>query len=263
MTLRMRLMLLVLVAMLPALALIVDSAIAQYRHLKDDAEQTSLKLARITVSYHGSLIEETRQMLSYVADMPAVRGLEPRACSKLLHEVLQGDPHFTNLGVIGPDGWSICSGVPVNKAFYLGDRGYFQAVMRSKRLSIGDYQIGRLTNKPVQVVAMPLLDGRQQVKAVVYAALNLGGLTRFTPLSELPPGSAVLVVDRHGIILSRAPDPENRWAGTELEKAARFAEGFTLATKTAGSRPAWTWMEWSAFTPSPDWAATATVTATS
>ncbi|MEW6133234.1 MAG: EAL domain-containing protein [Pseudomonadota bacterium] len=233
MTLRMRLMLLVLLAMLPALVLIVDSTIDQYRHLKDDAEQTSLKLARIAVSYHDSLIEETRHMLSYVADMPAVRELDPRACSRLLHEVLQGDPHLTNLGVIAPDGWSICSGVPVNKSFYLGDRGYFQAVLRSKRPSIGDYQIGRLTNKPVQVVAMPLLDERQQVKAVVYAALNLDGLTRFTPLSELPPGSAVLVVDRHGVILARAPDPQNRWTGTRLDKAARFAEGFTLASENS------------------------------
>ena len=230
MTLRMRLMLLVLLAMLPALVLIVDSAIDQYHHFKDDAEQTSLKLARITVSYHDSLIEETRQLLSYVADMPAVRKLEPRACSKLLQEVLQGDPHLTNLGVIRPDGWSLCSGFPVSKSFYLGDRGYFQAVMRSRQLSIGDYQIGRLTNKPVQVVAMPILDKRQEVQAVVYAALNVGGLTRFTPLSELPPDSAVLVVDRHGVILSRAPDPQNRWTGTRLEKAARFAEGFTLAS---------------------------------
>ena len=230
MTLRMRLMLLVLLAMLPALILIIDSTIDQYHHLKDDAEQTSLKLARITVSYHDSLIDETRQLLSYVADMPAVRKLEPRTCNKLLQEVLQGDAHLTNLGVIRPDGWSLCSGVPVNKAFYLGDRGYFQGVMRSKRLSIGDYQIGRLTNKPVQVAAIPLLDERQKVQAVVYATLNIGGLTRFTPLSELPPDSAVLVVDRHGIILSRTPDPQSRWAGTELEKAARFAEGFTLAS---------------------------------
>ncbi|MEW6591959.1 MAG: diguanylate cyclase, partial [Pseudomonadota bacterium] len=49
---------------------------------------------------------------------------------------------------------------------------------------------------------------------------------RFTPLTELPPGSAITVVDREGVILTRAPDPEGRWTGVNLTSDVPIAKAF-------------------------------------
>jgi diguanylate cyclase (GGDEF)-like protein len=226
MTLRIRLMLLVLVAMLPALALIVETAVEQHRHLKTATQESVLKFARFAVNSHASRVAETQQLLNLIADLPQVRELDAHDCDTLLKDLLFGNLNYANFGVIRPNGEVACSGMRTDLPVNLGDREYFRAVIKTNRLSIGDYQIGRLTNKPVQVIAQPILNAERQVQGVVYAALNLDWLMRFTPLSELPPGSAITVVDRHGVILTRVPDPLGQWTGVNLEKDVQIARAF-------------------------------------
>lgn len=226
MTLRVRLLLLVLLATLPALAVIIDTAIEQRQHLKADAGQSVLKFARFAVNSHGSRVAETQRLLNLMAGMPQVRELKTQDCNTLLGELLFGNLSYANLGVIRPNGDVACSGVRPVAPINLADRAYFQAVMQSKRLSVGDYQVGRFVKKPVLVIAQPLLNAEQQVQSVVYAALNLDWLKQFLPLSGLPPGSVVTVIDRHGVILARAPDPKGNWTGVKLEKDVPIARQF-------------------------------------
>ncbi|MGK2950806.1 MAG: bifunctional diguanylate cyclase/phosphodiesterase [Thiobacillus sp.] len=230
MTLRIRLMLLVLIATLPALAVIVDTAIDQHRHLKADAQQSALTFARFAVNYHGSRVAETQRLLNLMAEMPQVRELKTQDCNTLLEELLFGNLNYANFGVIRTNGDVACSGVRPDAPVNLADRAYFQAAMQTRRLSVGDYQVGRFVKKPVLVIAQPLLNAEQQVQSVVYAALNLDWLRQFLPLSELPPGSAVTVIDRHGVILARAPDPKGHWTGVNLEKDVPIAGQF-IASK--------------------------------
>ncbi|MHB1438628.1 MAG: PDC sensor domain-containing protein, partial [Thiobacillus sp.] len=182
MTLRIRLLLLVLLATLPALAVIIDTAIEQRQHLKADAGQSVLKFARFAVNSHGSRVAETQRLLNLMAGMPQVRELKAQDCNTLLGELLFGNLSYANLGVIRPNGDVACSGVRPVAPINLADRAYFQAVMQSKRLSVGDYQVGRFVKKPVLVIAQPLLNAEQQVQSVVYAALNLDWLKEFLPL---------------------------------------------------------------------------------
>lgn len=226
MTLRTRLLLLVLIALLPTLVVIVDAAVDLYRHQIQDAQEDALKIARLAVRHHEALIDETRQVLNLMAELPQIREFRPQACEKFLKELLFGNLHYANFGIIRPDGMVVCSAVPSDRPINLADRPYFQNALKTKRLSIGDYQIGRFVKKPVQVVAMPFLDAEGQVQAVGYAALKLDGFMQFSPLSELPPGSVITVADRHGVILSRAPDTEGKWTGVSLENTAPFAMQF-------------------------------------
>ena len=226
MTLRTRLMLLVLITMLPALAVVVDTAVEQQRRLKADIEQSVQRFAHIMVNYHAARVAETEQLLNLMADLPQVRALDTANCDALLQSLLFGNLNYTNFGVIRPDGYVACSGVKTDAPVYLGDRAYFKTAIANKQLSIGDYQIGRLTNKPVQVIAQPVYDATDQLQSVVYAALNLEWLMRFTPLSELPSGSAITVVDRNGVILTRAPDQEGKWTGVDLTSDVPIAKAF-------------------------------------
>jgi len=236
MTLRTRLMLLVLITMLPALAMVVDTAVEQQRHLKADIEHSVLMFARFTVNHHAARIAETEQLLNFMADLPQVRTLDTPNCDALLQSLLYGNLNYTNFGVIRSDGHVACSGVSTSAPVYLGDRVYFKTAIATKRLSIGDYQIGRLTNKPVQVIAKPVLDASGQIQSVVYAALNLEWLMRFTPLTELPPKSAITVVDRQGIILTRAPDPEGKWTGINLTSDVPIAKAFIDSGQAEATR---------------------------
>ncbi|HRK79500.1 MAG TPA: hypothetical protein PLQ95_13270 [Thiobacillus sp.] len=111
MTLRTRLMLLVLITMLPALAMVVDTAVEQQRHLKADIEHSVLMFARFTVNHHAARIAETEQLLNFMADLPQVRTLDTPNCDALLQSLLYGNLNYTNFGVIRSDGHVACSGV--------------------------------------------------------------------------------------------------------------------------------------------------------
>ncbi len=226
MTLRTRLLLLVLIALLPSLLLIIDAADDHYHHLKQDAENELLKIARLAARHNEGLLDETRQVLNLMAEIRPIRQPDPGACDKFLKDLLFGSLHYENLGVIRPDGTVMCSAVPSEQAINLADRPYFQNALRTKRLVIGDYQIGRFVKKPVQVVAMPYLDADGRVWAVGYAALKLDSLMRFSPLAELPAGSIITIADRHGTILSSTLDPEGKRAGGRLENFVPFAAEF-------------------------------------
>ncbi len=215
-TLRARLMLLVVLAMLPAIVVTVDMSLKQRHHLEANAQRTVLAFVRSAVSQHGLLIDETQQLFEFLEEMPAARESHSNDCRQVLKELLFGNRRYANFGVIQPDGAVNCSGVQSDTPINLADRSYFRTAVRTKRLSIGDYQIGRFVKKPVQIIAHPILNAEKQVQSVVYAALNLDWLTKLVLPAALPPDASVTLVDRHDVILARTPDPEVRWTGTDL-----------------------------------------------
>lgn len=225
MTLRVHLILLMLIVMLPALVIVIYDA-AEQQHLQADAQKDVLTLTRIAVKEHEAMIGETKQLLALLKKLPQIRDFNPDGCNLLMQELLVDNPHYANFGVIRPNGDVVCSGRrPAGKVNY-ADRNFFRDVLRSKQPSISEYVIGRIIKKPVQVVAVPLLDAQQQVHAVVYASLNLEWLNKIASVTGLPPGSAVTVIDRHGVILTRTPNPDNRWTGVDVAKYVPFVAKF-------------------------------------
>jgi GAF domain-containing protein/HAMP domain-containing protein len=123
-------------------------------------------------------------------------------------------PTYLNLGVIDRQGLVVCSALPTVGSVYVRDRLYFRQVIATHQFAVGEYQIGRITQKAALNFGYPLLDSAGDVHAVLFAAFDLGALSRGTS-AVLPPGAVMTLVDRAGVVLSRYPDPE-RWAGRRL-----------------------------------------------
>jgi len=101
----------------------------------------------------------------------------------------------------------------------LSDRRYFSATMATRSFFIGDYQIGRVSGKGAVNLAYPVLDAADKPEAVVYIALGLGELSgRLIETAILPENSTIAIMDNHGTILVRQPDPE-QWVGKSLPDA--------------------------------------------
>ena len=100
---------------------------------------------------------------------------------------------------------------PVN----IHDRDYFRRAMESRDFAMGTYQVGRITGIHAVNFAYPALDTSGKVQAVIYAALNLSWLNQMIEGIALPKGATVTVIDGHGTILARRPDPE-KWVGSTI-----------------------------------------------
>ena len=204
-----RLVLLVLLAVTPAVALALYSDFEERQLRRAQVQEEVLRLARLLSADHESLIEAARQLITALARLPIVRGGDRTACAALFADLLTQFPSYANLGVIDPGGMIICSGLPAGST-YAGDRVFFRQALETRSFAIGEYQIGRITRKASINFGYPVLDDAGQVRAVVFAALDLAWLGQLAARAELPPGSMLTVIDRNGTVLAHYPNPAHR-----------------------------------------------------
>ena len=76
-SLRVRLLLLVVIAMIPALGLILYSGLETRGRAVQDAQEEALRLANLASTDQARLIDRSRQLLAVLARLPEVRGDEP------------------------------------------------------------------------------------------------------------------------------------------------------------------------------------------
>jgi signal transduction histidine kinase len=211
-SLRARLLLLVLLAVIPALGLTLYTNLEERQLRKAQVQEHSLRLARVVSADHERLIEDARKLLAALSRLPGVREGKRAACDALFADLLTRHSSYANLGVIGADGNVLCSGLPMTGQVYVGDRAYFRRARQTRDFAIGDFQIGRVTGKATLNFGYPVLDDAGHVPAVVFAALDLLWLNELAGRAGLPTGSMLTVIDRNGTILSRYPD-DGKWVG--------------------------------------------------
>ena len=77
-----------------------------------------------------------------------------------------------------------CSAIPFTPPVSVVQRSWFHRVSQTRAFAAGDYQVGTLTGKATINMAYPLLDGAQEVRAIINAALDVRWLN--TRLAEAP-----------------------------------------------------------------------------
>ena len=210
-SLRARLLLLVLLAVIPALGLTLYTNLEERQLRKALVQEHAMRLSRLVSADYERLIEDARQLLMTLARFPAVRERN-RACNAFFADLLTQNSSYANLGVIDADGNVICTAVPITDQVYLGDRVYFRGAVETRDFAIGEYQVGRITDKATVNFGYPVVDDEDHVRAVVFAALDLDWLNDLARQAGLPPGTMLTVIDRNGTILSRYPN-EGEWVG--------------------------------------------------
>src|SRR5215467_337760 len=211
-SLRARLLLLVLLAVIPALVLALYTNLEERQLRKALVQEDAMRLSRLVSADYERLIEDARQLVVSLARLPAVRGRNRAACNAVFTDLLTQHSSYVNLGVVDADGNVLCSALPIADPVYLGDRVYFRRALETRDFAVGEYQVGRITRRATVNFGYPVLDDAGDVRAVVFAALDLAWLSALARQAGLLPGSMLTVIDRHGTILARYPD-EGKWVG--------------------------------------------------
>jgi signal transduction histidine kinase/HAMP domain-containing protein len=218
-SLRIRLLLLVGLAVGPIVGLVLYTAAAQRQLAARQVQGDALRLVRFVSDEHSQLLEGARQLLTGLAQISEVRHRREEACSALFADVLKRFPIYSNVGAVQPDGELFCSGVPRRGPVTVADRYYFQRSLATQDFAVGEYAMGRITGKATLGMAYPAVNDAGTVQAVVFAALDVSWLHQLVAKTPLPEGAAVLMLDHHGTIVTRHPDPE-LWAGRSMPEAA-------------------------------------------
>lgn len=216
--LRVRLFLLVLLAVVPALGLMLYRDIELRGLVVEQVREDSLRLARLAASGQQDSIRDARQLLFAVAQLTEVRQADPATCSAFLSQLLRQYPQYTLLGVIDPAGNMFCSAYPTSEPVNVADQAYFQRVLQTRDFVISDYQTNDISGRAALNFGYPVLSEAGQLQAVILASLDLNWLNQLAAEAQLPEGSTFTVIDRNGTILVRYPDP-GQWVGQTVPEA--------------------------------------------
>ena len=243
-SLRTRLMALVLLAIFPLLILIFINAAEQRSAAAGRAQSEALRVALFAVSSQAQFIEQTRQFLVNLTQSPELSSGETPACNEaftvLRAQYLQQQPRYLNLGLIDPDGRIYCSIQPVSGSIYIANRDYFQRALQTLSFSFGDYEYDPSTDETFVNFVYPVLDFSSRPRVILFATLDLNWLNQLAVRLQLPANSTVTVLDRNGKILIHYPEPERRVGQTLPETPivemilARRAEGTAEAVDIDG-----------------------------
>jgi PAS domain S-box-containing protein len=204
-SLRFRLLVIVLLAVLPAVVLILINASDRRAADLRGERETLGRLSRIAAEQEREGFSQARQLLTTLAELEIVRRTEAEACGVLLARILKQNPRYANLGLVNADGKIVASGLPMAEPLEAGSRTWYRRAVATGRLSVGDFQVGRITGRPSIHLALPMLDDAGGVRGVLFAAFDLSSQFRDLDSVGVPEGFVNYVMDSKGIVLARVP----------------------------------------------------------
>ncbi|MGH8071998.1 MAG: sensor histidine kinase [Candidatus Entotheonellia bacterium] len=206
-SLRLRLWLLVALALIPALGLMFYSAAERRRQAVKEVRDQALRVAQLISSDQERRIDGTHYLLVALAHVPDVRDGDAAECERFLASLLKDNPLYANFGLADRAGEIICSAVPMDKPVNIADRTYFVGAVVARDFAVGEFQLGRVTGVASINFGYPVFDADGRVQAVVFAAMDLSWLNHLVAAVDLPESATLVVIDRKGTIIARYPNP--------------------------------------------------------
>ncbi len=206
-SLRLRVILIALIALLPAWAMMLFSISRQRAIIESDVMKESMRAAELGASNEEKAIEGIRQVLTILDIFFHTNPMTPRECSGFLKQVAGKFGHYANLGAVNRRGDVLCSAHPEQDTLNVADSPWFKRAIQSKQSAAGDYQIARVTGKPVLMVTRPGISLDDRVQTVLFAAIDLEWLHDFhvPKRVESIEGAFLALADRNGMILPPHP----------------------------------------------------------
>lgn len=215
-----RLWLVLALAMLPLLGLTIKDYFDERNSALANIEQNARSLLYGARIEEESALRDVGYILKIMSRSNDLENLDPTSCSALSQRLLTTFTNFSNVGAALPSGDVICSAVKYPEPVNIKDRLYFQEALVSNEISKGQFLIGKISGKPGITFGMPFHDKAGNLRAVLYAASNIGWFDRLAQNYQLPEGWASVLFTDQGQVLSRHPNPE-QWRDTQLSEESR------------------------------------------
>ena len=203
-TLQVRLLILVLLAFIPAIGFFWY-ANGELRNLQmRSAEQDLALRAQVLATEYRGLLDQSQNYLATLAEFPEVSSGTTAVCNTYLRRSFQHMRAYTTITRIGMDGYFSCGSLTPESELYLGDRAYFVRATSRESFAVGEFALGRISGLPVVGVGLPLFQ-EDRVTGVLAASLDLNLLARRVTVAGLPEHHTFTVLDREGRVMVRLP----------------------------------------------------------
>jgi signal transduction histidine kinase/CheY-like chemotaxis protein len=208
--LRARLLLLLSVAVLPAVTLLLLGRLQEQQTVAREFNGQVLNLARLTAQGHGQRIEMAHQLLVALASHPTMLGSDREACTDLARRLTsQYAGIYATIGRATADGSVDCLALDgAVGGMSIADRDYFQRALRTGTFVAGDFMHGKIRRQPTLAFAYPVRDERGGTTHVLFANIDLTVLSRDLEKETRLQGTTISLLDRNGALIARSSDAD-------------------------------------------------------
>jgi hypothetical protein len=190
-----------LVVFAPALSVAVLNCLKIYNTEKENAQEQTMFLAKLTAVRQEQASNEAREFLSLLSQLPQFQNPESSNCGEFLAGLLKQHEGYTNIALFGGGGELICDGLKTDQSMNFAFRPYFQKMLKERSFITGKYTIGSLSNKPILPFIQPIFDAQGEIRNAVAVFRDLSWLHDFNNKSSLPRGTSLLIFDGNGTVL--------------------------------------------------------------
>lgn len=216
---RTRLVLVVVLAVIPALFLSLYIGIKQKEQASEQANRELLNVTKMVASDQERVLNGAKQLLGVLVHVPEVRSLEPGLCDPLLASLLKNNPLYANFGVVDRNGMLICSALTFIHPINYADRMWFRRSVEARAFAVGDYVVSRTAHAPTLTCSCPFFDDDGNILGIAFAALDLRWESQLLASAHLPEGTVATLLDSSGNILARSADL-GKWVGQSVADTA-------------------------------------------
>ena len=168
----------------------------------DDAAAEALELARRGVQGQREIVTAAKSMLQVMARSYIGMLATGTTCNFYLSDLATGMPWINGITVLGADGRIKCSTNPDSVGIDMSDRPHIRAAMETREFTISDYIVGRVNRKPIFAAVFPTQAIDPTVQAVIMTSIDLQWVTGVIASLERRSGASVLLIDREGTVVA-------------------------------------------------------------
>jgi signal transduction histidine kinase len=227
-SLALRLCILVLIAITPAIVILGYNEYELRKAREDDIRHQVIQITKQFGEEIGELREGARQLLLALAQLPAVRTRDADSCSEHFTTLKSQYANYSLLAAADTAGRIFCSSAPIT-SWSVAAEPFFRRAMAQEGLAVGNYWANPATGQRMIHFAVRFDDGDGRTAGVVFAGLDLEWLSEHLKERGLSATSSILIADREGNIVARLPNPE-----TLVGKNMRRSHEAIMDGSTAG-----------------------------
>lgn len=204
-SIRVQLAVLVLLAVLPALGIMLFTGFSLRDVVVRAAEDAALRQVQAMAVHHERVVDNARLLLATLAKARDVQQAEARSCQLLLDDMRARDTAYAALALADTEG-RIVAASPPGSFSRIGSETYFRDALNGMRFAMGAYHLAPATRRVVIEFAQPVTAPDGTVRGLLVAAFDLGYFGRIFADAHLPDGSIFTLTDAAGIRLTRFPE---------------------------------------------------------
>jgi len=222
-SIRKSLIVLVLLAVLPAQAILLYTGWELRGQRVREAESYVLQQVQTMAAHHERVVDNARLLLMALAKSSEVRNLDIAACRALLPDILANNTAYVALS-LADTGGHILVAAPDASSAEIGPSSFFRAAIHNGSFTVGDYTFMPAERRVVVHLAQPVTGSDNQIVGVLVADFDLSYFGRIFFGIQLPERSVFTLTDAEGVRLTRFPETEKyTWVRDLPQMVARMS----------------------------------------